>query len=168
MLLVSLLWLSLASPLLVSTTKLAEAVGTDSTTAGLAEQLALLAQLHRDGDLSSEEFSHAKRTLLLKERVAVDATPTPTPHNAGPGYNVRDFGAKGDGRADDTAAFTRAFAAAVLTYKELNCGKGCGRSIADVFVPSGMYRLTGPIDVGGRVPGANMKYLLRRICLSDH
>jgi hypothetical protein len=50
-------------------------------------------------------------------------------------YNVKSFGAKGDGSADDTAAFVAAFAA-------LGSGKGT------IFVPAGDYVLnnaTGPI-----------------------
>ena len=30
----------------------------------------------------------------------------------------------------------------------MNCGKGCGRSVADVFVPAGRYILTAAIKTG--------------------
>ncbi len=44
---------------------------------------------------------------------------------------VRDFGAVGDGKADDTAAFQRAVDAGV----------------GDVFVPRGVYRITRPVVI---------------------
>ncbi|NQT51678.1 right-handed parallel beta-helix repeat-containing protein [bacterium] len=44
---------------------------------------------------------------------------------------VRDFGAVGDGKADDTAAFQRAVDA----------------KLGDVFVPRGTYRLTRPVAI---------------------
>ena len=50
---------------------------------------------------------------------------------ARPTRSVRDFGAVGDGEADDTAAFQRAVDAGV----------------GDVFVPRGVYRLTKPVVV---------------------
>jgi hypothetical protein len=61
---------------------------------------------------------------------------------AGPGgehgavLNVRDFGAVGDGKADDTAAFHNALAAASKFHS--------GRT---VLVPGGAYRLTAPLTV---------------------
>ncbi len=50
-------------------------------------------------------------------------------------FNVRDFGAKGDGKADDTAAFQKALDAA---------GKARG---GVVFAPVGNYRFEGNLDV---------------------
>ena len=122
----------------------------------LADQLVTLAGLHRRGDLTAAEFTQAKRAALTAAAPPPAPQPPP-PHRAGAGFSVRDFGARGDGRTDDTAAFTAAFAAAVLGYHELDCGKGCGRTVPDVFVPSGRYLLSGPIDVGCKVPSANMK-----------
>ena len=55
------------------------------------------------------------------------------PH--GPGFrNVRDFGAKGDGVTDDTAAFIRAL--------DEGRGKVRAKSAANVYVPSGVYALS--------------------------
>jgi hypothetical protein len=129
----------------------------------LAEQLVMLAGLHQNGDLTAAEFTQAKRAALLLAAPTDAATaPPPTakpPHRTGPGFSVRDFGARGDGKTDDTAAFTAAFAAAVLGYHEMDCGKGCGRTVPDVFVPSGHYLLSSSIDIGGKVPGAGMKYI---------
>lgn len=61
----------------------------------------------------------------------------------GPGVSVRDFGAVGDGQADDSGAFQRA----------IDSGRG------DVFVPRGRYRFTktvvadldsaGPLSITG-------------------
>lgn len=61
--------------------------------------------------------------------------------------SVRDFGAAGDGQADDTAAVRRCLAAAVE------------RHVA-VWVPPGEYKLTGDIIVptGGTIQGAGMWY----------
>ena len=50
--------------------------------------------------------------------------------------NVRDFGAAGDGRADDTGAFRQALAAAA----QLPTGRS-------VEVPPGTYRITAPLTV---------------------
>lgn len=50
--------------------------------------------------------------------------------------SVRETGAVGDGRTDDTAAFRRA----ITKAKELK---------ASVFVPGGQYRLTDPLDLSG-------------------
>jgi len=53
-----------------------------------------------------------------------------------PEYNVRDFGAVGDGDADDTPAFARALAAA----------EAAGGGI--VFAPRGNYYIAGPLRIG--------------------
>jgi hypothetical protein len=59
-----------------------------------------------------------------------------SPQNAGHGYHsVRDYGAQGDGRADDTAAIQRAVNAAQ---------RGTGGT---VFLPPGVYRLTGSVRI---------------------
>lgn len=50
----------------------------------------------------------------------------------------RDFGAKGDGRTDDTAAIRAALAAARQE------GKG-----AVAYLPKGLYRTTGTLEIGG-------------------
>jgi len=49
--------------------------------------------------------------------------------------SVREFGARGDGRADDTAAF----AAALKAARE--------RGVADVIAPPGSYRLEGSLEI---------------------
>jgi len=49
--------------------------------------------------------------------------------------SVRDFGARGDGRADDTPAFARALAAALE------------RGAPEAVVPPGSYRLDGSVEI---------------------
>ena len=51
------------------------------------------------------------------------------------GYTVQEFGAKGDGVADDTPAFQQA----------MNCMCECGGGT--VFVPEGKYRLNGELTI---------------------
>ncbi len=49
--------------------------------------------------------------------------------------NVKDFGAKGDGQADDTAAFQKALDEAAVSESQT------------VFAPRGHYRFEGPLNV---------------------
>jgi len=70
-----------------------------------------------------------------------------SPYNpAGSSYqvrrNVKDFGAKGDGVTDDTAAINNAMSSGN------RCGQGCGQSTvspAVVYFPPGTYRISTPI-----------------------
>ncbi|MBO7741382.1 MAG: hypothetical protein J6S21_02400, partial [Victivallales bacterium] len=74
-------------------------------------------------------------------------------------FNVKDFGAKGDGITDDTAAIQKAFAAA---QKEMTYVPGGSSTLpkwgghgglgggAEVFFPAGTYRVTAPIFYSGR------------------
>jgi len=64
------------------------------------------------------------------------AAPAADPASSAAALNVRDFGAIGDGNADDTAAFHKALAAAAKLHS--------GRT---VLVPGGSYRLTSPLQV---------------------
>ncbi|KAF4186957.1 hypothetical protein CNMCM7927_004692 [Aspergillus lentulus] len=63
--------------------------------------------------------------------------------------NVRDFGAVGDGVADDTAAINRAAAAfSQSDTSTLRCGKECGSTTtlgAVVYFPPGTYLISTPI-----------------------
>jgi hypothetical protein len=58
-----------------------------------------------------------------------DASPNPM-------GSARDFGAVGDGRADDTAAIEKAFQAALA-----------GRDARVIIIPPGLYRITRPIKL---------------------
>lgn len=60
--------------------------------------------------------------------------PAAKPRTAGP-LNIRDFGAAGDGKTDDTAAFTAALKEAARAGGDL------------VFVPRGNYLIRGTLDV---------------------
>jgi polygalacturonase len=66
--------------------------------------------------------------------------------------NVKEYGAKADGKSDDTQAIQKALAAAVKK------GGIC-------FLPTGSYRLNGSLIVpkGSRSRGAMTEFLLHRI-----
>ncbi|KAH7103600.1 glucan 1,3-beta-glucosidase [Auriculariales sp. MPI-PUGE-AT-0066] len=58
--------------------------------------------------------------------------------------NVKDYGAKGDGKTDDTAAINAAL------YDQGRCGQGCQGSALTpllLYFPSGTYRISGPIQM---------------------
>jgi len=59
--------------------------------------------------------------------------------------NVKDYGAKGDGVTDDTAAIAQAITA--------NIDKSRYRSNPFIWFPNGTYLVTGPIEGRVRVPG---------------
>jgi len=61
-------------------------------------------------------------------------------------FNVKDYGAKGDGATDDTATINAAVTAATA-YATAN------GSYAEVFFPSGVYQLSGATTKGGSTSG---------------
>jgi hypothetical protein len=66
----------------------------------------------------------------------------------GTGYvNVRDFGAKGDGKTDDTAAIRAAFGA--VRFQSVPAGYVNNATGDTVLFPPGIYRVTDSIQVGG-------------------
>lgn len=74
-----------------------------------------------------------------------NGTPTPPPSNTNvsmtPGaLNVKDYGAKGDNRTDDTAAFEKAMQAAATGTKVYKSGPD-GSAQGVVYVPAGEYRI---------------------------
>src|SRR3989442_10399529 len=74
-------------------------------------------------------------TLLLFVGTAALATAAPNPDL----YSVRDFGALGDGKTDDTAAFQKA----------LDAAKQAGGGV--VYAPRGNYFFAGHLSVPGAV-----------------
>ena len=75
------------------------------------------------------------------------AGPTPS-QQQGTGLNIKSFGARGDGQADDTAALRTAVAAAAKS--------GGGR----VVIPPGIFKISGPIDLpsGVIIDGSGSAY----------
>lgn len=62
--------------------------------------------------------------------------------------NVKDFGAAGDGKTDDTAAINRALAYHSTTDSTLRCGADCGSTTtlgALVYFPAGTYVISTPL-----------------------
>ena len=96
-------------------------------------------------------FDHLKRAAILIAAVTLlaglsPARPEPPPAEAAPArvgpLSVRDFGAKGDGIADDSAAIQATIDAAV----EKGDPKSTVRNgLAAVYLPAGTYRITAPI-----------------------
>ena len=53
-------------------------------------------------------------------------------------YNIRNYGAKGDGKSDDTPAFTKAIA-------DINNSNLVQKKHVVLYLPSGQYQLSKPI-----------------------
>lgn len=96
------------------------------------------------GDVVRLRRSAASAVDCIVDLVDTEQVPAPLPAPAG-ALSVREFGAAGDGRTDDTAALKACVAAA----------QAQGRS---VWVPAGDYRVTGDIVVpsGVMIQGAGL------------
>jgi hypothetical protein len=91
--------------------------------------------------------------VLLAVSTSVRAEP-PEHHARPTSFSVKDFGAKGDGQADDTKAIQAAFdAAAKKTWSEQPPGSIYFISMPVVFFPSGKYLVSETIKVGANVQG---------------
>lgn len=88
-------------------------------------------------------------SALILSAVALSAAPVSEwtfipPKDSGV-VNVKDYGAKGDGMTDDTAAIAQAITA--------NIDKSRYRSNPFIWFPNGTYLVTGPIESRNRAPG---------------
>lgn len=83
-------------------------------------------------------------------------------------YSVKDFGAKGDGRTDDTKAIQAAFdAAGKKTWSEQYPGSDYFISMPVVFFPSGKYLLSDTVKVGANVQGEGTAILQQKTADKD-
>ena len=83
-------------------------------------------------------------------------------------FSVKDFGAKGDGRTDDTKAIQAAFdAAGKKTWSEQYPGSAYFISMPVVFFPSGKYLVSDTIKVGVNVLGEGTAILQQKTADKD-
>ena len=66
-------------------------------------------------------------------------------------FNVRDFGAKGDGSTDDTRAIQAALNAAAVCFTPGGCAGYPGISSSAVYLPPGQYGITTTLTVPDHV-----------------
>jgi hypothetical protein len=79
------------------------------------------------------------------------------------GFNVRDFGAKGDGQADDTKAVQAAMdAAGKKAISEQPPGSAYYISMPVVFFPAGKYVLSDAIEIKANVQGEGTAILVQK------
>jgi Pectate lyase superfamily protein len=76
-------------------------------------------------------------SVLAAFILAAAAWSAPTPTQAVTTVSVRTFGAKGDGRTDDTTAFRRAMRAAVKAHATLYVPRGAYK-LSDLSLPNGL------------------------------
>ncbi|OQB85560.1 MAG: Pectate lyase superfamily protein [Planctomycetes bacterium ADurb.Bin126] len=101
----------------------------------------------------------------LPAAFAQPASPAPPSANPppGPSFNVRDFGAKGDGRSDDTGAIQAAMdAAGKKTVSEQPPNSAYYISMPVVFFPAGKYVLTDTIQIKANVQGEGSAVLVQQ------
>lgn len=98
------------------------------------------------GILTSQEMIFAQEHTVA----SVEST-------ASQGLNVKDFGAVGDGLADDTAALQNAFDAACISgiahdlyTKKKSTSIPVDRPPRTVYIPTGTYRITKPLHLNGK------------------
>lgn len=121
-----------------------------------AVQIGQQLQRQRDEDLVTQDARDDAQELLLSvgavggSSTLVTATGTTTARTlaerSADRFNVKDYGAKGDGATDDTAAVQAALTAAAAS----------GRQGGTVIFPRGEYRITSTITVA---PAGQMTFL---------
>ncbi|KAI9655083.1 MAG: hypothetical protein M1821_005566 [Bathelium mastoideum] len=92
---------------------------------------------------------HTLQDTMGSSRQEVDAAFSTPLHNNPSGflmYLTKDFGAKGDGLSDDTAAFTAAINAGGRCSGG-TCGTGTTGQPALIYVPQGTYIISSPIQL---------------------
>ena len=91
------------------------------------------------------------RQLEVLTAAATTAAAAPPPASGGDGpFSVKDFGALGNGIADDTKAIERAINAtnAAKSSRAYGCGQGCGLTAPELLFPAGTYRISETLHVG--------------------
>lgn len=102
--------------------------------------------------------------LMLLQSSALAGPPEPRPTS----FSVKDFGAKGDGRTDDTEAIQAAFeAAGKVGWSEQYPGSTYFISKPVVLFPSGKYLLSDTIQVGANVQGEGTAILSQQAADKD-
>ena len=106
-----------------------------------------IARDHTHAGVSLEGHTHETQDQGALTVVATGSTASRTlAERWGEVFNVKDYGAKGDGTTDDTDAINLAFAAAKVAVASLP-GFGTLHAKADVyFPPGGRYLVTSPIN----------------------
>jgi hypothetical protein len=101
-------------------------------------------QFLRNGTAASVTAGMIGGMTGMASAQAEGAKEAPVVETGGPAINVRAFGAVGDGKADDTEAFRKAFLAAGEKTRKNPDGAGVYR----VHVPEGRYRITETLELG--------------------
>ncbi|KAG8160771.1 hypothetical protein KVR01_009035 [Diaporthe batatas] len=100
-------------------------------------------QLHSNSmAVLSDDMSVTAETWWMAQQQQLGSAPFAPASNYKVWRNVMDYGAKGDGKTDDTAAINRAIS------DSQRCGPECGTSTvvpAVVYFPSGTYLVSSPI-----------------------